>query len=115
MSNPGTYNFPAVVRGDTIPAKVFTLTNTTTSTPIDLTGATVSITFKTSDAVTTVTKDTASGMTLTDASNGVVTLDAFIMTVAGEYDYDMQVTDSSSVITTYLKGKLSVAQDIDTT
>ena len=53
-----------------------------------------------------------SGITLTDASNGVLTIDAFNMDFAPDtYYYDIEVTDSSAVIKTYVEGTIVVMQD----
>ena len=55
----------------------------------------------------------SSGITLTDAINGVFAVDAFIVDVdAFKYLYDIQITFTDGVVRTYLKGNFKVNQDI---
>lgn len=107
------YNIPDAYKGDTFEDLQFTLLENNVA--IDLTGATIKCQFrkekKTGSLIKTLT-DT-SGITVTDATGGIFKIDAFTMTWnAGEYFYDIQITDSSGVIFTYLQGTLNVIQDV---
>ena len=101
-------------RGDTAP---FTVTVTTDgTTPIDVTGFTFLLTVDPAPNPTDATNNLfqLTGL-ITDGPNGVV---QFSLT-AGQADqtpavyfYDVQMTDTGSIITTILKGEWEVVQDI---
>jgi len=82
---------------------------------IDLTGATVAIKFRQSckTGVEVAEKTTAAGVTLTDAVNGVVTLDKFVIDwEIGTYYWDVQITAADGDVNTYIQGTLNVIQDV---
>lgn len=105
-------------RGDT---STFTVTITTDgTTPIDVTGFTFLFTVDLNpdpldSADNLFQLSVGSGITLSDPTNGVITLG--ITEVQADqtpdvYFYDLQMTDTGSLITTILKGEYEVVQDI---
>ena len=114
---PSIYNFNDRYKNDTSNEVKFTITKTidTIVTPVDLTGVAIIMKLKKGVASTTSIKtfSVSSGITLTDATNGVFAVDAFIVDVdAFKYLYDIQITFTDGVVRTYLKGNFKVNQDI---
>lgn len=108
-----TYTMPSVIKGDTFKEIDFEIS--VDSVALDLTGYTIECKFrkhtKTGREVKSI--DTKSGITVTDAVNGVFTIDAFNCDFdAGIYYYDIEFTDGSGVIDTYIQGTLTVLQDV---
>jgi hypothetical protein len=109
---PKTYNLKTQVKGDTYPGVTITLTKN--GSPIDLTGALIAIEFRESSRTGTVSKTLGigTGITITDAINGVFTIDPFQVNInAGRHYYDCQVT-IAGVVKTYFEGILPVNQDV---
>ena len=105
------------IKGDTFEGVQFTLINSTTATPIDLTSATIRVQFRKKKITWSLIKEitTTSGVTITDAVNGVFVIDSFILDwVEDRYYYDVEVTFPSGLIKTYIKGSIYIAQDITT-
>jgi hypothetical protein len=105
-------------RGDT---STFTVTVTTDgTTPIDITGFTFLFTVDPSSEPTDNLNNlfqlsVGSGITLTDPTNGVMTIGITALQadqLPETYFYDLQMTDTSSLITTILKGEYEILQDI---
>lgn len=113
---PGTYNIPTHRRGDTTAAVTFTFERGDPLEPIDLTGAAINIKFR--DRQTkkvALSLIVGSGVTVTDAVNGVARINKGAMTPLefGVYDYDVELIESNGDKNTYLAGTKSV--QIDTT
>ena len=101
---PVTDNDIKRYRGDTYPLIVTIKEN---KAAVDLTGATVTMTIGLS---TPVSLDA----TVTDAAGGVAQFD-FDQThvgTAGRFAYDIQVTDASGYITTYVKAIFELMEDV---
>jgi len=108
-----SYNLPDGYKGDTYKAIQFTLS--INGVVEDLTGYAIRSIFRLETKTGTEVLDFAigTGITLTDATNGIFTIDAFAMTLdANLYYYDIEFTDASSVINTYICGQLTVIQDV---
>ena len=111
---PAYLNYGEHVRSDTIDAMTFTLTTTTsagTTTPIDLTGADVRMTF--SLAGVKVAFTTGGGITLTDAASGVFRKDKFSLPHVGVWSFDLQVILNGDT-KTYIVGQIEITKDITT-
>ena len=83
--------------------------------PIDLTNVAIKMEIRQSETEKSYLKQfiVDSGITKTDAANGVFSIDAFIADLpATNYFYDLQFTYSSGVVTTYLKGKITVVNQV---
>jgi len=111
-----TVNLADIKKGDTFDGMQYTLTNTTTGLPIDLTGATIRSIFrnrsKQGTAVSTFAIGT--GITVTDATNGIFQIDAItpIIWPVSIYYYDIEITFASGDIRTYIEGTVTVIQDV---
>lgn len=113
MPKPGIFNFPDTQKDDTFEGVEFVLEKN--SSPVNLTGASirmmVKLTAESSPALTVSTP--VSGLTITDAVNGVFEFDEQVISIAaGLYLYDIEVTDSGGNITTYVSGTWIICQDI---
>ena len=107
------YNLPEAYKGDTYEAVQFTILEN--SAALDLTGSTIKIVFKKNkkQGTTVKTITNGSGITITDATGGVFSIDSFNLNWdEGNYYYDIQITNSSGVITTYIAGNINVIQDV---
>jgi hypothetical protein len=101
---PVTYDL-RIYHGDTW-AQAFRLLQQ--GAPVDLTGSTVESSAEDTNNVTT-----ALTVTILDAVDGRLQISAPAGTLAvGDYDYDVQVTDASSDVTTWIKGQLIVDPDV---
>ena len=113
MASIGTYNFPNPhVKGDKFLGGQYTLS--LNGSVKDLTSATARCMFRRGSKTGKVVKSltVGSGLTLTDASNGVITIDAFVMDFRPDtYFYDIEITDSAGVIKTFVEGTIVVMQD----
>lgn len=115
MATIGTYNFINHYKGDTFKGAQFTFLNETTSSPIDLTGTEIRMQFRKGrkNGAVKATLDLTDGLTLTDASNGILTVDPFIIDFEADvHYYDIQVTYADGTIKTYVQGKIKVIQDV---
>lgn len=77
-------------------------------TPFDLTGATV----RSQARSRKQTGATVELIVATDDPDGSVTIALPDDAVADVYDYDVQVTDADGEVTTWVRGQMSVAQDV---
>ena len=75
-------------------------------TPLDLTTAVVA------SWITDVEGNITYLNVTTDAPSGAVTIELPPDVAAGHYDYDVEVTDGGGVVTTWVRGKLTVALDV---
>ena len=83
--------------------------------PIDLTNVAIKMEIRQSTTAKNYLKQfiVDSGITKTDAANGVFGIDAFIADLpATNYFYDLQFTYNSGVVATYLKGKITVVNEV---
>jgi hypothetical protein len=116
---PGTKNIKAHWSGDTwrgITFRISTVDSQGTKTPVDLTGARVDMHVKKepTDRKSVLQFSTEdSTMQISDAVGGVVTvLPMVVEEKAQEYYYDLQVTDTNGVVTTYVQGSWEIVQDV---
>lgn len=109
------YNFPDVLKGDTFKSRDITIKNDTTQTPIDLSGCLIDCEFRktTKTGIIVKTISVGSGVVLTNAVNGIFTIDSFLANWdAGIYYYDFQFTFPNGKIITYFGGYLKLIQDV---
>ena len=110
-----TYNIPNIIKGDTFKDLQFTLK--INSVVEDLTDYSIACKFrknaKTGKEVKSLT--VGAGITITDAVNGIFKIDAFDLDatfIAGTYYYDIEFTNGSGEIDTYINGTTKVIQDV---
>jgi len=107
------YNLPDIYKGDTFEKVQFTIL--VDGTALDLTGASIKSVFKKDKKQGSLIKtiEIGTGITVTDATNGIFEFDAFDLDWdAGTYYYDIEITDNSSVILTYVIGVINVILDV---
>ncbi len=114
---PATYNFKDQYAGDTFPGVQFELTKTTsgTTSAIDLTGATITfkLNFAYKSGKSIFLLGIGSGITIVNATSGIFKIDQFSVPVeVGQYFYDVEVTDASEFISTYLSGTMTVLEQV---
>ena len=109
---PAAADYKAHVRGDTINERIFTLTKTINlvETPIDLTNSDIQADFKLNN--NTELKELGSGITMIDATLGKFKIDSFTLPKVGTWDYDVQITFPSGLIKTWVKGVISIENDV---
>ena len=82
--------------------------------PLDLTSATIEMQVRinrNTDPVIDI--DTASGITITDATAGKFKIDKQVFSAEPDiYEYDIQITLSGGEIKTYIKGRFIIEGDI---
>lgn len=100
-------------KGDTM-ALTYTLTDTSSGDPIDLSGATIEMQVRqgTAGATSLLTLSLTDGITVSGAGNNIVGISKVITLSAGTYRYDMQFTLADGTIVTYFKGKFKVVDDV---
>ena len=110
-----TYNIPSIIKGDTFKDLQFTLK--INSVVEDLTDYAIACKFrkyaKTGKEIKSIS--IGLGISLTDATNGIFKIDAFDLDdtfVAGVYYYDIEFTNGSGEINTYIQGSFKVIQDV---
>ena len=110
---PGLYNYDNQYRGDTLDSIQFTILDKVTRDPINLTGATIKCQFRKPFNGATIKEITSSdGITIINASGGIFKIDEFLITWdAGAYLYDIEVTFSTGVVKTYVKGSINIISD----
>ena len=102
-------------KGDTYDGVQFTLLNTEDSSPIDLTGVNIKIQFRYHSKIGGVQKEISNGngVTISDAINGIFSIDSFLIDWAPDiYYFDVQTTFLNGVVRTYIQGTIKVIQDI---
>lgn len=113
---PSTSNFPIQYKGTTFKGRQLTFTQEVggTETPIDLTRCLINMQFiKTAGGLVEKTFVVGNGITITDAINGVVQIDEFLVGLSqGKYLYDLTITFPSGLIRTYLTGTFEVKQNL---
>lgn len=113
---PAEYNIPNQYKNDTFDGIEFIIINEVTDIPIDLTGAIIEIQFKggynKSELVKTITNQNK-GIENTDLLNGTFTILPFIIYWKPDmYFYDIQITFPDGVIKTFIRGTVTVIDDI---
>ena len=111
---PDTYNFPDHYEGDNWGPWTITITDDDTETPIDITGAVITMTLRRIGSTGAVidTKTVANGLTLTDAANGEFEIDEYVVDYDhGWYKYDITVSISGKPVT-YLAGTWKIIKKI---
>ena len=84
-------------------------------TPIDLTGSVIKIEFRflQKEGQLTATLTIGNGITLTDAQNGIFVIDPILITwKVGTHFFDIQLTDNTGIVKTYVEGIFTITQDI---
>ena len=108
------YDIPKHRRGDTwVGISSFPLT--VNGIPVNLTNAAIKIDFKKQvDSPVALTLSTAaSSIVITQPTQGIFSIPARIINIPfGLYLYDVQVTFSSGIITTYVEGAWEIVADI---
>ena len=109
---PGVANYQEVLRGNTVNAKRFALSQTidNTENAIDLTGVNIKAAFRAGSKE--LIKTIGEGITVIDAVGGIFEIDAFILTVAGEYHFDIKFTFPDGKVKTYIKGVLPIIESV---
>lgn len=111
---PAVYKIKDHYKGDTFNGVEFTLMNSESNTPVDLTGSLIKIQFRKDNPKGIKVKELniGTGITVTDPPNGVFKIDAFLLDWdVATYYYDAQVTSVEDVVRTYIKGTLTTIQD----
>jgi hypothetical protein len=111
MNYPATYNFPTHYRGDGLNSFTLTLKYSDQSS-VDLTGASVLMQLRDLGGRLSYTFSTETNLTL--PGTGVIqfeTIEEWTLRT-GKYKYDLQVTDSTGFVRTYLRGEWLINQDI---
>ena len=111
---PTKYNMPNHYKGDTFDVLQFTLLNTDGLTPINLTGMTIKSQFRRNSKKGILTKEfiIGTGITVTDALNGVFKIDSFILDWGvATYYYDIEFTFTDGRVVTYIEGLIKIIQD----
>jgi hypothetical protein len=111
---PIQYNFKEQYSGDTFNGLRITATRTISgnTSPIDLTNVAIKMDIKSLNVDTPLLSLTiGEGITLTDALNGIFTIDRFVVPKVGVHNYDIQFTYQSGDIKTYVKGIFPVEND----
>lgn len=104
MSIP-KFIFPHTQKNDTIHRTTFVVENKDGF--VDLTGATITATFKLNSS-TSVVKTIGNGITLDDATSGRFFLDAFSLSQVGTWYYDLQIVLADSTVMTAFHGTLYI-------
>lgn len=103
----GTYNFPAIKKGETFTARNLTVAESTGTTL-----ASARLSFRLAGATTTaLTKTSDSGLTLvtTTAGNWVIRIEAFdVALTAGTYVHELWTTDADGADRNYVSGTMQV-------
>ncbi len=107
------YNLPDGYKNDTYKPVQFTLK--INGVAEDLTGYAIRAMFRLETKTGTIVKDISvgSGITITDAVNGVFRIDSFNVDFdAADYYYDIEMTAPNTEVETYVCGQLKVIQDV---
>ncbi len=106
------------IKNDTFSSVEFTLQDNLGA-GIDITGASLQIQFRYRSKTGAIVKDISdsSGITVTDAANGVFEIDKFtpVDWEVDTYYYDVETTFASGDIKTYVWGEVKVIQDVTDT
>ena len=118
MAEPAMYNFPNSYKNDGLSAFNLKL-KYASGALIDLTGSSVSMQLKNGVGVAMWEFSTTPGANtlLSILPDGIIQFPAINSwdIPASEYNYDLQVTDNTGFVRTYIKGTWKVVQDITKT
>lgn len=114
---PGSYDISRQYAGDTFDGLRLTLTRTEdeVTTPIDLTGATVTFHLNalSKNGTEVLNLSSGSGITVEDAEGGVFRIDPFRVPASpGNYFYAVRVLFPADVVKTYVEGKFPVSESV---
>jgi hypothetical protein len=106
------YNFKEHTRGDTF--KEQGLVVSINGTPVDLAGAKIRMDLKASyNAPASLSLNETSGITIDLGTAGRFVIDEQIIDIdAGNYLYDIEITNSAGQVFTYVKGTFPILQDV---
>ena len=107
-----TYNF-SVLRGNTFNGAQFTVS--VNGTPLDLTGASIVMDFRSdpNSSILQLSLALGTGLTLITPAAGIFKLDAQIFPLLpGVYFYDMLITLPNGTKKTYISGTCTIAEDV---
>lgn len=111
---PGTADYADHYQNNTIGVRTITLytdydEQAETGTPIDLTGAT--ITMNLVNGKDRIVKTIGDGLTVSDASGGQMQVDPFKLDKPGFWDFDIYI-EFASADKTYIKGKIKIDPEV---
>ena len=109
---PSTADYKDHTRGDTIGARVFTITKTVdgVTSAVDLTGAEIRVDFVLSEYK--VSKRAENGITVNDAVNGEFQIDSFTLDHVGIWKYDIEIKFPDETVKTWIKGSIKILSDV---
>ena len=109
---PQIVDYKNYVRGDTINARLFTLSQTAggVTSPIDLTGASIRATFVCPQ--TCVKKTVGEGISIVDATNGQFQINTFSLPIEGKWCYDIEIEFPDGTVKTWIKGTIKILNDV---
>jgi hypothetical protein len=109
-----TYRFPNVVNGDTQNSVDFEIL--INGFPLDLTGFTIKLNWVSKSGAVLKSLSTENSLiTITDAENGLFTVESYNVSLSPtDYVSDMEFTSPDNVIKTYIKVYMSVLKDYTT-
>jgi len=108
------YNLSNHKTGDTFDGATFTVS--VNASPLDLTAATITMLLKRGDCSGQValTLNTTSGLTITDALNGVFQIDEQIISIpAGTYYYEITFVLADASVKTYISGNWTITSGLE--
>ena len=110
----GVHNVPVdIVRGDTYNGAEFEIL--VNAIPLPLTDYAIRCKWRSQSKSGTEQRDSSigDGITVTDAANGLFTLDAFVVDFpVGRNYYDIEFTSPAGKVNTYVAGYMNVVQDV---
>ena len=110
MIKTGTHDIICNKRGDTWKGLTFTVD--VDGTVLDLSNYSIAMQVKTPSGETLLDLSIGNGITLTDAVNGVFSIDPLITpNTSGTHRYDIEFTNAG-VVSTYIEGKFSIETDV---
>jgi hypothetical protein len=107
---PQSYNLGDYVAGDTFLDLAFNMREG--ESPMNLTGASIRLSFRSKTGVIAKALSVGSGITITNAPGGQWKIDQFDIDLApGLYAYDVQF-EADTIKTTYLQGRIKILDQI---
>ena len=109
-----SYTMPPALRGDTW-SGITSITITNSGVPISLSGALIKMQLREDlDSPVALELSTANGLiTITNPLSGVFSIPPQIINIPfGTYNYDIQVTFPTGIVTTYITGTWQITPDV---